>query len=302
VHRTDAPIVVIINPLSGPGRRDAAARGRDRSALARRVLDETGRAGRIEVTSHGGHARAIAAAAAAEGVALVVAWGGDGTVNEVAGPLISTRTALGIVSAGSGNGFAHSVGLPRTPGAALTTALTAPTTAVDVGMMGHRHFLNVAGVGFDAAVAIRYDKRPTRGTATYAVESLTGVWSYRCENYEVRAGDQVFEGPLFLVAFANGREYGSGLVMAPNASVTDGQLDMVVVSGGGPLQQFWRARRLMVRKMAPARGLWRGQITNASIRGERLICHVDGETFEASGDLNVVVVPGALMVAGVSAG
>ncbi len=61
----------------------------------------------------------------------------------------------------------------ETPGAALKTALTAPTTAVDIGMMGHRHFLNVAGVGFDAAVAIRYDKRPTRGTATYAVESLS---------------------------------------------------------------------------------------------------------------------------------
>ena len=269
-------------------------------SLAQRLVTASGLDVDVIATTAAGHARELAASFAAREYDRVVAWGGDGTVNEVAGPLISTRTALGVVSAGSGNGFAHSVGLPRTLIAALNTALTAPTTAVDVGMMGHRHFLNVAGVGFDAAVAIQYDKRPTRGTVTYAVESLTGVWSYRCESYQVRAGDQVFEGPLFLVAFANGREYGSGLVMAANASVTDGQLDMVVVSGGGALQQFWRSRRLWMRRMAPARGLWRGRITNASIRGDRLICHVDGETFEASGDLNVVVVPGALMVAGVS--
>jgi YegS/Rv2252/BmrU family lipid kinase len=290
---------VIVNPGSGHIRTRTPG-GETRVSLAQRLVTSHGLTVDVVATTAAGHARELAASFAAREYDRVVAWGGDGTVNEVAGPLISTRTALGIVSAGSGNGFAHSVGLPRDPAAALKTALTAPAAAVDIGMMGHRHFLNVAGVGFDAAVAIRYDKRPTRGTATYAVESLSGVWSYRCETYEVRAGDQAFEGPLFLVAFANGREYGSGIVMAPNASVTDGQLDMVIVSGGGPLQQFWRSRRLWMRRLAPARGLWRGRITSAGIRGDRLVCHVDGETFETSGDLNVVIVPGALMVAGVS--
>jgi diacylglycerol kinase (ATP) len=290
---------VIVNPGSGHVRSRTPG-GETRVSLAQRLVTGSGFSVDVVATTAAGHARELAASFVAREYDRVIAWGGDGTLNEVAGPLISTRTALGVVSAGSGNGFAHSVGLPRTPAAALNTALTAPTTAVDIGMMGHRHFLNVAGVGFDAMVSTRYEKRPTRGTATYAVESLTGVWSYRCESYAVRAGGQTFDGPLFLVAFANGREYGSGIVMAPNASVTDGQLDMVVVSGGGPLRQFWRARRLAVRRMAPASGLWRGRITNASIRGDRLICHVDGEVFEASGDLNVVIVPGALMVAGVS--
>ena len=77
-------------------------------------------------------------------------------------------------------------------------------------------------------------------------------------------------------------------------------LEMLVVGAGGPIRQFWRARRLFLRRMAPAEGLWRGSVTNASIRGARLMCHVDGETFEASGELNVVLQPGALMVAGAS--
>lgn len=290
---------VIVNPGSGHVR-SRVRDGETRVSLAERLVAGSGLSVDVVATTAAGHARELAASFVAREYDRVIAWGGDGTLNEVAGPLISSRTVLGVVSAGSGNGFAHSVKLPADPGAALKTALTAPATPVDVGMMGHRHFLNVAGVGFDAAVAVRYDKRPTRGTATYAVESLTGVWTYRCESYEVRAGDRSFKGPLFLVAFANGREYGSGIVMAPHASVTDGRLDMVVVNGGGPIQQFWRARRLMVRRMAPARGLWRGSVTNASIRGDRLMCHVDGETFEASGELNVVIVPGALMVAGVT--
>jgi YegS/Rv2252/BmrU family lipid kinase len=261
---------VIVNPGSGHVRSRRPGR-ESRVSLAERLVAGAGLEVDVVPTTAAGHARELAASFAAREYDRVVAWGGDGTVNEVAGPLISTRTALGVVSAGSGNGFAHSVGLPRDAGAALTTALTAPTIAVDIGMMGHRHFLNVAGVGFDATVSCRYEKRPTRGTATYAVESLTGVWSYRCERYEVRAGGRTFDGPLFLVAFANGREYGSGLVMAPGATVTDGQLDMVVVSGGGPLRQFWRARRLFMRPLAPAQGLWRGRITNASIRGDRLV-------------------------------
>ena len=290
---------VIVNPGSGHLRARTRG-GESRVSLAERLAAGADVSVDVVATTAAGHGRELAASFVARGYDRVIAWGGDGTVNEVAGPLIGTQTLLGIVPAGSGDGFAHSVGLPRDPGAALKTALTASPMAVDVGLMGHRHFLNVAGVGFDAAVARRYDLRPTRGTATYVAEGLTGVWSYRCERYEVHAAGETFDGPLFLVAFANGREYGSGLVVAPGASVADGHLDMVVVGGGGPLRQFWRARRLMLRPMAPAEGLWRGQVTHATIRGERLVGHVDGETFETSGDLHVVLQPGALMVAGAS--
>ena len=290
---------VIVNPGSGHVR--ARTRGGEtRVSLAERLAAASGTTVDVVATTAAGHGRELAASFAARKYDRVIAWGGDGTVNEVAGPLIGTATALGVVSAGSGNGFAHSIGLPRDAGAALRTALTAPTVAIDVGMIGTRHFLNVAGVGFDAVVAERFEKRPTRGPAVYASECLTGVWSYRCERYEVHAGDRMFDGPLFLVAFANGREYGAGMVMAPAASVTDGRLDMIVVSGGGPLRQFWRARRLLLRRMSPAEGLWRGRVTSATIRGDRLIAHADGEIFESSGDLNVVLQPAALLVAGVS--
>ena len=108
-----------------------------------------------------------------------------------------------------------------------------------------------------------------------------------------------FDGPRFVIAFANGREYGSGLAIAPEADPSDGWLDTVIVKGGSPLRQLWRSRRLGWRPMHPAEGVWRGRIREASIAGTRLVCHVDGEPFETSGEISIRLDPGALLVAGV---
>ena len=111
-----------------------------------------------------------------------------------------------------------------------------------------------------------------------------------------------FDGPRFVVAFANCREYGNGLVLVPNADPADGQLDMVMVAGGSPLRQFWRARRLIWRRLAPAEGVRRSRITSASVRGDVLQCHVDGQTFDATGTLAVRIRRGAMLIAGAVAG
>ena len=287
---------IIVNPGSGRRRRVPETR----FEVAQRLIQRHGVTVDLVATNAAGHGRELAASFVAQGYDRVVAWGGDGTVNEIAGPLIGSQTMLGVVPAGSGDGFAHSVGLPRATEEALKVALTANPRAIDVGFFGDRHFLNMAGIGFDAAVATRFNARAARGGAGYAVEGLTGVWTYTCEVYDVAAAGEQFSGPLFLVAFANGREYGNGLILAPSASAMDGELDMVVVSGGGPLRQMWRARRLLVSRMSPAEGVWRGRVTSALIQGNRLTAHVDGETFQTSGEVKVSLRPGALMVAGAS--
>ena len=163
--------------------------------------------------------------------------------------LINSQTILGIVPGGSGDGLAHSLGLPRDVAAATLAALTGPARGVDVGYFGDRHFLNVAGAGFDAEVAARFNRRTTRGVRGYVAECLKGVWTYRCSTYDVRADEMTLAGPRFVVAFANGREYGNGLVLVPNADPTDGRLDVVAVADGSPLTQFWRARRLAWRRL-----------------------------------------------------
>jgi diacylglycerol kinase family enzyme len=292
-------IGLIVNPFSGgPG--GPVPPGPARVDLARRLARRAGPTIEVVATENHGHAAELAAAFAARGFARVIAWGGDGTVNEAAGPLVGSGVELGIVPSGSGDGLARGLGLRRPAEAALAIALTEPASAVDVGMLGDRHFLNIGGIGFDAAVAAAFNNRSRRGHAGYLKDTLLGVWSYKSRAYTVEVDGQRFDGRRFVLAFANCREYGNGLVLVPNADPTDGQLDMVMVAGGSPVRQFWRARRLQWRRLAPAEGVRRSRITSASVSGDFLQCHVDGQTFETSGTLDVSIKPAAMLIVGVS--
>ncbi|HXT69107.1 MAG TPA: diacylglycerol kinase family protein [Vicinamibacterales bacterium] len=296
-------IAIIINPRSGLAKSHRTAAG-TRVECAARWAASMGVTAEVEVTTHAGHAAELAAGFLATGVDRVVAWGGDGTVNETAGPLLGSRVAFGIVPGGSGDGLARSLGLPRDYEAAMRVALTAVPRPMDAAWLAGRHFLNIAGIGFDAEIAERFSLRQTRGTRGYVAESLRSVWTYACEGYRISvrgeptARPMEFNGPHFVIAFANGREYGSGLAIAPEADPSDGWLDAVIVKGGSPLRQLWRSRRLGWRPMSPAEGVWRGRVREASITGARLVCHVDGEPFETSGEVSVRLDHGALLVAG----
>jgi YegS/Rv2252/BmrU family lipid kinase len=270
-----------------------------REALARHGAKSLGDAS-VVVTRAAGDAALAAEAARRDGVDRVVAWGGDGTVNEVAGPLIGTRTALGIVPAGSGDGLAGSLGLPRRPEYALRLALLGPSGPMDVGWLGDRHFLNVAGIGFDAAVGRAFNHSATRGLGAYVRLALAEIWRYQPDSYELTVNGATLRGPRLLVAFANGREYGNRMVLAAGADPTDGLLDLIVVDAGSAWRQCWRARRLLVGRDLPAVGITRHRVAKAQIAGSRLVCHVDGETFEVDGVLDVRIQPLALHVAGLS--
>jgi YegS/Rv2252/BmrU family lipid kinase len=285
---------IVINPISGRyGRRVNVAD--ERRALAARIAKQNGIDAEILITRQRGHAREITAGLMARGVERVVAWGGDGTLNEVAGPVIATSTALGIIPSGSGNGFARGLGIPRRPEAALHLALTAAPKPVDVGYLGARHFLNVAGIGFDAAVGNIFNRRRKRGAFGY-LTAVTLVWRYEPRPCRLELDEESFDGERFLIVFANGREYGNGVIIAPDASFTDGRLDALIVATGSPFHQFWRARRLVIGRHRPASGLLRRQFTRARLTGDALQCHVDGETFEFSGTIDVRLAPLALSV------
>ena len=288
---------IIVNPFSG-GPKAPLAPGPARLAYVRDLAGRSGEAIDVVSTDGPGHAAELAGRFVARGFARVVVCGGDGTINEAAGPLIGTGVALGLVPSGSGDGLARGLGLFQRPPAALDTAIRHPLRTIDIGYLGDRHFLNIAGVGFDAAVADAFNRRSKRGHAGYLRDSLLGVWGYRSCDYQIEVGHERFEGPRFVVAFANCREYGNGLVLVPNADPSDGLLDMVMVAGGSTIRQFWRARRLSWRRLAPAEGVHRGRITAASVTGERLQCHVDGQPFETRGRLEVRIQPGAMQIAG----
>src|SRR5437762_9429154 len=138
-------IAFIINPISGGVRPDAA---RARAELASSIVDHDGDPAEVFVTERPGHARELTKAAVARGVRLVMAWGGDGTINEVASALVFGDVPLGIVPAGSGNGLARQLGVARRPERAIADALAAEPKLMDVGEIEGRYFVNAAGMGF----------------------------------------------------------------------------------------------------------------------------------------------------------
>ena len=285
---------VIINPVSG-GASPAVARQRAELAAAR--LAASGVSGQVVVTERRGHARELATAAASRGHRLVVAWGGDGTVNEVGSGLAGTATAVGIVASGSGNGLARELRLPTEPAAALDRAFAATPHAIDAGQMNGRWFFSIAGVGFDAHVASLFDTASgRRGFITYARLVARELLRYRAVDYRID-GQPVSRA--LLVTIANSAQFGNGARIAPSARLDDGLLNLVVFAERSRLSTMLALPKLFVGDVARTRGVIARTITAVTIESDApMRGHVDGEPIEAGVRAEVRVLPKVLLVAG----
>lgn len=283
---------VIINPKSG---RASVTTPAGKAKMAGAVAAECGVEVDVAVTERAGHGRELARAFAAAGAGTVVAWGGDGTVNEVAGAIAGSGAAFGIVPAGSGDGFATTLGIARDPRQALRAALTGRVTPLDVGDVNGHPFLNLAGVGFDARVARRFNLLTKRGGLPYLMIGLHEGLTYGGRQYRVHLDDQPFDLRAFLVLFANGQQYGNNAVIAPGARFDDGLLDALIVDARPFLPQLWRARRLFMGREKAIAGIVRRPVRRAVVEADGpLEIHLDGECLEIGSRIEVGVRPGAL--------
>jgi YegS/Rv2252/BmrU family lipid kinase len=290
-------VAVIINPISGAHGRPEA--GRARAALAEAVLAAEGSAGPVAVTACPGHAAELAREAVGRGAGLVVAWGGDGTVNEVASVLAFGPASLGIVPAGSGNGLARDLGLPRRPAQALRVALRGRERRIDVGELGGRRFVNTAGIGLDVEVAARFNARARgrRGLLPYLLLTTRALWRYQPVAYTIEADGERLETRALLIACGNARQYGGGAMITPAARVDDGLLDLVVVEARSPWASLWHARRLFTGTLGRAPGVRMRRYTTLTVSAaEPLRFHVDGEPVAGGPRLAGCVHPGALRI------
>lgn len=290
-------IVAIINPISGTGA-DTSAAGR-RIDLVKSEAQRRGLAAEIHLTERAGHARELAAASAAANVDLVIAWGGDGTINETGAALVGSNTTMGVVPAGSGNGLAAALGAPHDPLAALAIAFEGRTRAIDAGVMANRAFFNIAGIGFDARIARLFNERGAgrRGTLPYVLIGLREGCRYAGATYSVELDGERRRVHALLIAFANGREYGSGASIAPLAELDDGVLDGVIVEYRPLLTRFWDARHLAMGTAHRARSVSMKRVTHAVIETDGpMEFHVDGELGVAESRIEVKILPRALKV------
>ena len=289
--------VVIINPTSGPARRGS----RDgRVSVATRILEGAGIPHRIQLTERRNHAYDLAAAAVEAGATLVIAWGGDGTINEVGQALAFSQVSLGLVPGGSGNGFARELKIPFDPARAIQRAIASSDRAVDVGEIAGRMFFNVAGIGLDAKVAADVGTfRNQRGLRPYLSASAREMLGYLPVEYTIDTDAGSMCKHALFVALANSAQYGYGARIAPLAVLNDGLLDLVVVEDKSLVGNVLRLPSLFTGDVHKRFGVLTWKVREARVRAnQRMLFHADGEVIEGEHELIARVHPGALRVRG----
>ena len=283
----------ILNPRAGVavrGTREAVEQGRP-----------SWRDYAVYLTREPGHATSLAREAVAAGAGLVLAVGGDGTVNEVAQGLVGSPAALGIVPVGSGNGLARALRIPLQPAGALASLESGVRRRMDVGTLNGRIFLNVAGVGFDAAVGHAFHERGKRGGRRgllgYLRLSLRELRAYRPKSLTLEVAASRLDLEAFVLTFANGPQYGSGAVINPGAKLDDGRLEVVVFEGGPLWRTLAAAPRLFLGGLERQPGYRRLAGRSATVTAvEPVELHCDGDPEPAVSRIEVGLVPRALEI------
>ncbi len=255
----------------------------------------------VYLTREPGHATSLAREAVAAGAGLVLAVGGDGTVNEVAQGLVGSPAALGIVPVGSGNGLARALRIPLQPAGALASLESGVRRRMDVGTLNGRIFLNVAGVGFDAAVGHAFHERGKRGGRRgllgYLRLSLRELRAYRPKSLTLEVAASRLDLEAFVLTFANGPQYGSGAVINPGARLDDGMLEVVVFEGGPLWRTLVAAPRLFLGGLERSAGYRRLAGASATVTAAQPVeLHCDGDPGPAVSRIEVGLVPRALEV------
>ncbi len=224
-------ILFIINPVSGIGKQ------RGVETLIAERLDKNRFVSSVVYTKEPGDATEISRKAADKGIDIVVAVGGDGTVNETASGLVGTTTALAIVPAGSGNGLARHLKIPMNLKRAIDLINKGNMLKIDTATINDQLFVNVAGVGFDASVAKKFAMAGKRGFSTYLRITTNSYKDYEPKQYTLVIDGKVFRRRALLISFANSSQFGNNTSIDPAASINDGYIDVCIV-GKMP---YWKA-------------------------------------------------------------
>ncbi|MET4080964.1 diacylglycerol kinase (ATP) [Pedobacter sp. UYP30] len=284
-------ILFIINPISG-GKNKV-----DIPAAINRYLDKEVFNPDIKFTEFGGHASALAEAALAGDTEIVVAAGGDGTINEVACMVLKYKKTLGILPLGSGNGLARFLEIPTDLQKAIALLNKQQTKNIDSGHLCGKPFFNLAGMGFDAHVSAIFAKDKSRGLFGYIRLGLAEVLSYKPQEYLIEIDGKQFTRKAYAISIANSSQYGNDVIVSPYASVTDGFLDVCIIKSF-PLIKLPMLVFVMIKRTAKKSNLIeiiQGKQIKITREKEAAV-HVDGEPLHMSADLEAGIVEQSLKV------
>lgn len=285
-------ILFVVNPISGTRGKDFILRD------ISECLDMHAFAYDTAISQYAGHAHELAAEAREKGVDIVVAVGGDGTVNEVASALTGGPTALGIIPCGSGDGLARHLGIPLNARGAIEMLNRQNIERLDYATVNGKPFFVTCGMGFDAYVSYKFAEAKTRGVLTYMEQALTEWLRYKPETYTVEDESGANTYKAFLITCANSSEYGNNAYIAPQASMRDGLLDVTIVEPFNALEAPQLALQLFSKTLRPGSHVRMLRTSKLTVHREKAgVIHCDGDPLEAGRDLHFELIPGGIRVA-----
>jgi len=277
-------ILFVINPISG---------GRAKYNFPEKIdkyLDKTKFEYECVFTEYHGHGSVLAAEAIKNGADILVAVGGDGTINEVASEVDGTDKLMGIIPFGSGNGLARSLGIPVGDVQAIRRINNFHVSKIDTGTFNGKKFFNMAGVGFDAQISSRFAENIKRGLINYIKIVFSEVSNYDCQDYHLTIDGKDYEFKAFMISIANSSQYGNNAHISPFASLEDGLLDICIVKPF-PLYIFPALALRMFRKNSH-KSNYLEIIQGRKIiitRSHEAAVHLDGDPFSMGTILNIGV-------------
>lgn len=284
-------ILFIINPISG-GKSKKHLPDIIRQEINADVFDCS-----CVFTEYVGHARELAQAAINNDTDVVVAVGGDGTINEIASTLVDSPKIMGIIPMGSGNGLATSLGIPFHPAKAVQVINRFRQMTIDSATLNGHPFFNVSGIGFDAEISTRFARDKTRGLWGYVKNTFAEIINYQPDWYTIKLNGEVIKRRAFMISLANSSQYGNNAHIAPEASLTDGLLDFCVIKPF-PLYMFpVLAYRLFSKTAHRSKYIEIFKAREISVeRDAPGAVHLDGEPQEMGNCLDIVLKPATLNI------
>lgn len=281
----------IVNPISG-------TRGKENIIeYIEQHLDKEKYNPFVIKTQYRGHANKLAKEYAKKGFQIVVAVGGDGTINEVASALVNKNTVLGIIPAGSGNGFSRHLGIPVDKREAFNNIISNKVKKIDVGRINGKYFFCTCGTGFDAHVGKVFDEIEGRGFLNYLKAALHEFFSYKPKKYKLKIDGVKYKEKAFLVTFANAGQYGNNAYISPKAEINDGLLDICIVHPFPKASSLILGLRLFNRTMHRSRYMKVVKGKKIKIyRKKKTIMHLDGEPVTFKNDIKIKLIPKGLKV------
>ena len=287
----DIKVQAIINPISGVGSK------RKIPKMIEGICSKKNCSLNISFTEYAGHASELTRQAIEEGAEYILAVGGEGTVNEIARAMIHSNAILGIIPKGSGNGLARELHIPMDVKRAIDLIAKGHVTTIDCCRANGQVFFCTCGVGFDAFVSLKFAHAGKRGLLTYLEKTLQESLKYQPETYELKTENGVTKYKAFLIACGNASQYGNNAYIAPQATLTDGLLDVTILEPFTVLDvpslafqlfnktidqnsriKTFRCRRLCIRRTAPG------------------VVHFDGDPMETDADVNIELIQRGLRV------